>query len=61
MKIEGVAISCYKFDVYLTRLCVASIRFWYPHIPIWLLKDRHYGDFDTREIEKYWNVQAYPI
>jgi len=60
MKIEGVAISCYKFDVYLTRLCVVSIRFWYPHIPIWLLKDRHYGDFDTREIEKYWNVQVYP-
>lgn len=60
MKIEGVAISCYRFDVELTRLCVASIRFWYPHIPIWLLKDRHYGDFDTREIEKYWNVQVYP-
>jgi hypothetical protein len=60
MKIEGVAISCYKFDVHLTRLCVASIRFWYPHIPMWLLKDRHYGDFDTREIEKNWNVQVYP-
>ena len=60
MKIEAVAISCYRFDVELTRLCVASIRFWYPRIPIWLLKDRHYGDFDTREIEKYWNVQVYP-
>lgn len=60
MKIEGIAISCYRFDVELTRLCVASIRFWYPHIPIWLLKDRHYGDFDTREIEKYWTVQIYP-
>jgi hypothetical protein len=60
MKIEGIAIACYKFDVYLTRLCVASIRFWYPHISIWLLKDRHYGDFDTLEIEKYWNVQVYP-
>jgi hypothetical protein len=60
MKIEGVAISCYRFDVDLTRLCVASIRFWYPHIPIWLLKDRHYGDFDTREIEKYLHVQVYP-
>ena len=51
MRIEGVAISCYRFDVDLTRLCVASIRFWYPHIPIWLLKDRQYGDFDTDEIE----------
>lgn len=61
MKIEGVAISCYKFDVQLTRLCVASIRFWYPHISIWLLKDRQYGDFNTREIERYWNVRVYPV
>ena len=60
MKIEGVVISCYPLDLQLTRICVASVRFWYPHIPIWLLKDRHYGDFDTREIEKYWNVQVYP-
>jgi len=60
MRIEGVVISCYAFDVQLTRLCVASIRFWYPHIPIWLLKDRQYGDFNTREIERYWNVQVYP-
>ena len=40
MKIESVAISCYYFDVELMLLCVASIRIWYPHIPIWLLKDR---------------------
>ena len=40
MKIEGVAISCYHFDVELMQLCVASIRIWYPHIPIWQLKDR---------------------
>lgn len=60
MNIEGVVISCYRFDVQLTRLCVASVRFWYPQIPIWLLKDRHYGDFNTREIEKHWGVQIYP-
>jgi hypothetical protein len=60
MKIEGVVISCYPLDLQLTRICVASVRFWYPHIPIWLLKDRHYGDFDTGEIEKYWNAQVYP-
>ena len=39
MKIDGVVISCYVLDVYLTRVCVASIRFWYPDLPIWLLKD----------------------
>jgi len=60
MKIEGVVISCYRFDLELTRICVASIRFWYPHVPIWLLKDRHYGDFNTREIERNWNAQVYP-
>jgi hypothetical protein len=60
MKIEGVVISCYPFDVQMTRLSVASIRFWYPDLPIWLLKDRHYGDFDTSELEKHWHVQVYP-
>jgi len=60
MKIDGVVISCYVLDVYLTRVCVASIRFWYPDLPIWLLKDRQYGDFDTHEIENKWNVEVYP-
>lgn len=60
MKIDGVVISCYRLDVELTRICVASIRFWYPRVPIWLLKDQQYGNFNTTEIEKYWNVQAYP-
>jgi len=39
---------------------VASVRFWYPDIPIWLLKDRQYGDVQYREIEMYWNVRVYP-
>lgn len=60
MKIEGVVISCYRLDFALTRLCVSSIRFWYPDIPIWLLKDRQSGDFNTQEMERYWNVQIYP-
>jgi hypothetical protein len=60
MKIEGVVISCYKLDAQLTRACVASIRFWYPRLPIWLLKDRNYGDFNTHEIEQHWDVRVYP-
>lgn len=59
MKIDGIVVSCYKYDVYFTRVCVASIRFWYPEIPIWLLKDNYYGDFDTAEIERYWGVRVY--
>lgn len=60
MKIDGVVISCYRFDLEFTRICVASIRYWYPNVPIWLLKDHQYGDFSTTEVEKYWNVQLYP-
>lgn len=60
MRIDGIVVSCYRFDVELARICVASIRYWYPHVPIWLLKDHQYGDFSTTEMEKYWNVQVYP-
>ncbi len=60
MRIDGVVISCYRLDVEFTRICVASVRFWYPHVPIWLVKDRQYGNFSSREIEKHWNVQVYP-
>jgi hypothetical protein len=45
----------------MTRICVASIRFWYPDIAIWLLKDKSYKNFNTREIERHWNVQEYPV
>ena len=59
MKIDTIYISCYRYDVELTRLCVASIRYWYPDVPIWLLKDRRYGDFSTHEIEKAWNAGVF--
>ena len=60
MKLDGICIACYKYDVELTRICVASIRVWYPTVPIWLLKDETYGAFCTREIEKHWGVQIHP-
>ena len=44
----------------LTRICVASIRYWYPDIPIYLIKDKVAGDFSTTEIERSWNVQVFP-
>lgn len=59
MDIEAIYISCYRYDVQLTRACVASIRTWHPKIPIFLIKDLHYGDFNTRDIERHWRVQIY--
>jgi hypothetical protein len=38
---------------------VASIREWNPNIPLFLIKDRFYGDYYTKDIERCWNVQIY--
>ncbi|MEI8340178.1 MAG: hypothetical protein WCH43_01425 [Verrucomicrobiota bacterium] len=56
MKIDIIYAACYKYDLRYTRILVASIRQWYPDIPICLIKDRFYGDFDTTEIEKIWGA-----
>ncbi len=39
---------------------MASIRHWYPEIPIVLVKDLIFRDFDTTEIEQHFNVSIYP-
>ncbi|HXA44206.1 MAG TPA: hypothetical protein VNZ25_01770 [Candidatus Angelobacter sp.] len=60
MKIDSICICCYKGDFYMTRILVASIRYWYPEIEISLIKDKSYGDFDTHELEKAWKVKLFP-
>jgi hypothetical protein len=56
-KINKIIILCYKYDFYLTRICVASIRYYYPDIEICLIKDYKKGDFSTKELETNWNVK----
>lgn len=56
MKIDKIFIATHKYDMRFTRICVASIRYWYPSIPIYLIKDYINGNFDTSEIETAWNV-----
>ncbi len=60
MKIEVIYIPCYKLDFRLTRICVASIRYWYPNIPIVLIKDLKSGNFNSTELEKKFNVSVFP-
>lgn len=59
-RIERVYIATHRGDLRLTRICVASIRRWYPEIPIFLLKDYVHGAFSTRELEDSWNVKVWP-
>jgi hypothetical protein len=58
MKLEdlSVVVCCNKEDYYLARICVASIRYYYPHIRIELVKDIGKGRFDTHEVERHFNV-----
>jgi hypothetical protein len=59
----SIVIAVNKRDFWFCRICVASIRYYYPHVPIYLLKDELNGKFSTDEIEKCWNVQLilYPM
>jgi hypothetical protein len=58
--IDRVYIAANRTDLRLTRICVASVRRWYPDIPIFLLKDEMNGAFSSREIESTWKVQVWP-
>src|SRR5271154_2008161 len=59
MKINSIYICCYKYDVRLVRILVASIRKWYEQIPIFLVKDIRYGPFDTSELERVFRVSVF--
>jgi hypothetical protein len=56
VKIQRIYVAGCKRDFEFTRCCVASIRRWYPTIPISLIKDESQGSYDTAELEAVWNV-----
>lgn len=60
MKANKVVVACFKKDLFLLRPCVASIRYWYPDVEIYLIKDFIQGPFSTHEIEKAFDVKIFP-
>ena len=56
MKIDAIYVACCKTDFYLTRICIASIRYWNKATPVYLLKDHSQGEFNTSDLEKAFNV-----
>ncbi len=58
-RIDRIIVSACKDDYHLLIICVSSIRFYYPDIPIYLIKDYTKGDFNTQEIQQIYNVQIY--
>jgi hypothetical protein len=58
MKVRSVYINTYKGDFSLAKVCIASIRYWYPEVPIVLIKDMGAGPFDTRFVEENFGVSV---
>ncbi len=56
-KYPPIYIICHKLDFFLTKIAVASIRYYYPDVEINLIKDELNGDFATKDLEKYFKVK----
>lgn len=56
--VERVYINTYRRDFWFAKICIASIRYWYPDLPIRLIKDFGAGDFDTSFLSREMNVDV---
>ncbi len=54
----SIVIFANRRDFFLTKLCVASIRYYYPEVEIYLVKDILNGNFNSNLIEKKFNVKS---
>jgi hypothetical protein len=53
-----IFVAVNKNDLWFCRICIASIRYFYSDIEIYLIKDDLNGTFSTKEIEDFWNVKT---
>jgi len=53
----SIVVSVNKKDLWFCRICIASIRYYYPDVPIYLLIDELNGKFSVSELIKLWNIQ----
>jgi hypothetical protein len=44
-------------DFFLSKICISSIRYFYPEIEIFIVKDELNGKFNTRIVEQRFNVK----
>lgn len=57
---ENIAVVVFtnRKDFFLSKICVASIRFYYPAVEIFLVKDKLNGDFNTHRLKLAFNVKV---
>lgn len=52
----SIVVLCNKADFFLTKICIASIRYYYPAVTVYIVKDELNGDFSSKELEEKLNV-----
>ena len=55
-QVDCIYVAASALDARYTRICVASVRFFYPEVPIRLLVGGRLQPGLADELEKYWNV-----
>src|SRR5262249_16189620 len=53
----SVALFATTLDFRFTKICVARLRYYYPDVRIYLIKDKLNGDFDTSILTSRFNVE----
>jgi lipopolysaccharide biosynthesis glycosyltransferase len=57
MEKKIIVVITYKTLYFFTRICIASVRYFYPDADIYIIKDNLAGEFDTTELERALNVK----
>lgn len=57
MTIDKIYINTHRYDLELTRTCVASIRYWYPDIPLYLIVDYSNGSIPITRMMRKWDLK----
>lgn len=59
MKVEAIYINTHRYDFDLAKICIASVRYWYPDIPVFLIRDLNNGNFSFSTAAAKWGVKAF--
>ena len=51
MEKKIIVVITYKTLYFFTRICIASVRYFYPDADIYIIKDNLAGEFNTAELE----------
>jgi hypothetical protein len=56
MKVDRIFINTHRYDFEFTRICVASVRYWYPSVPVSLIFDYSNGGFTYKRLCRDWDI-----